>query len=217
MDLNFLTEKTRIVFERLAKEKFLNDYTLVGGTALSIHLQHRLSEDLDFIYDGEILKTDSIKKFIDKTFTKNYKLIKQDNEHQLDFLINEVKVTFFTNSAVMIRFQVKTYSTKYKELNIATIDIIAILKLNAIAHRNTIRDYYDLYFIAKNVLSLKKIFETSKDLLSNLSEISYTESIIYVDDIEEESISDHLAAKENITKHEISDFFTKEVRRNFNK
>ena len=27
---------------------YIRDWTLVGGTALSIHLQHRLSEDLDF-------------------------------------------------------------------------------------------------------------------------------------------------------------------------
>ncbi len=215
MKLDFLSEKTKYIFEKLSKEKFLNDYTLVGGTALSIHLQHRLSEDLDFIYDGEILKTTSIKKFINKIFAENYKLIRQDNEHQLDFLINEVKVTFFTGKAVMISFPVKNYSTRYKEANVATVEIISILKLNAIAQRNTIRDYYDLYCIAKNAFPLNEIFEKSKNLLPHLSGITYKETIIYVDDIEEENISDHLKAKENISKYEIADFFTNEIKNNF--
>ncbi|MDQ3193659.1 MAG: nucleotidyl transferase AbiEii/AbiGii toxin family protein, partial [Bacteroidota bacterium] len=141
MELDFLSDKTKFVFEKLADEKFLNDYTLVGGTALSIQLQHRLSEDLDFIYDGDILKTNLIIKFIDKIFDGKYNLLKQDNEHQLDFLICDVKVTFFASKAVMISFLVKNYSTRYNEANVATVEIISILKLNALAQRNTIRDY----------------------------------------------------------------------------
>ena len=38
---------------------------------------------------------------------------------------------------------------------------------------------------------------------------------MYVDDIEEESISDHLQAKENISKYDIADFFTKEIKKDF--
>ncbi len=85
-----------------------------------------------------------------------------------------------------------------------------------LAQRNTIRDYYDLYYIAKNILSLEKIFEISRTLL-NISDITYSETIVYVDDIKEESISDHLSPKENVTKFEIAEFFTKELKKYFNK
>jgi len=32
--------------------EYISNWTLVGGTALSIYLQHRLSEDLDFFIDN---------------------------------------------------------------------------------------------------------------------------------------------------------------------
>lgn len=44
------------VFEALATGKYLKrvlgQFVLVGGTALSIHIKHRLSEDLDFFKNG---------------------------------------------------------------------------------------------------------------------------------------------------------------------
>lgn len=42
-----LLPNTKAVFEKLAILSNLQSYTLIGGTALAIHLQHRLSEDLD--------------------------------------------------------------------------------------------------------------------------------------------------------------------------
>ncbi len=172
-----------------------------------------MSEDLDFILDGEYLDSNSIKKFIDKIYRGTYKLIKQDNDHQLDFIINEVKVTFFTSNAVSIYFRVKDYSEKFGNVNIATPLIISILKLNAIAQRNTIRDYYDLYFISKNIVPLKSIFDKSKVLLPHLADITYSETIIYTEDIIETNVSNHLKPKENVSKTGISEFFTNEIKK----
>ena len=211
--LDFISDKTRNVLEKISIEKFIEKFTLVGGTALSVQIEHRLSEDLDFMFDGEILDSNSIKKFIDKIFRGSYKLIKQDNDHQLDFIINEVKVTFFTNSAVSIQFAVKDYSEKFGNVNIATPLIISILKLNAIAQRNTIRDYYDLYYIAKNIVPLKTIFDKSRELLPHISDITYTETIIYTEDLIETNVSDHLKPKENVSKSDISDYFINEIKK----
>ena len=217
MNLENISEKTGIVFAKLAEEKFLNEYTLVGGTALSLQIGHRLSEDLDFIYFGNILNSLNIKKFIEKKFKGSYKLVKQDNDHQIDFLIDDVRVTFFTTDSVLISFDVKDFSVKYNQVYIAATDIIAVMKINALSHRNTIRDYYDLYFIAKYFISLEKIYELCKKHLPNISEITYSETITYVDDIKEDSIANYLKPKENLTKIEISDYFTKEIKNLFYK
>jgi len=211
--LDFISDKTRNVLEKISSEKFIDKFTLVGETALSVQIEHRLSEDLDFMLDGEFLDSNSIKKFIDKIFRGSYKLIKQDNDHQLDFIINEVKVTFFTSSAVSIQFAVKDYSEKFGNVNIATPLIISILKLNAIAQRNTIRDYYDLYYIAKNIVPLKAIFDKSRELLPHISDITYTETIIYTEDLIETNVSDYLKPKENVSKSDISDYFTNEIKK----
>jgi len=210
---DFISDKTRNVLEKLSIEKFIDKFTLLGGTALSVLIEHRLSEDLDFILDGEHLDSSSIKKFSDKIFRGSYKLIKQDNDHQLDFIINEVKVTFFTSNAVSISFRVRDYSEKLGNVSIATPLIISILKLNAIAQRNTIRDYYDLYFISKNIVPFKVIFEKSKELLPHIADITYSETIIYTEDLIETNVSEHLKAKENISKSEISEYFTNEIKK----
>ena len=55
MNLDFISNNTSSVLNRLLREKFLDRFTLVGGTALSIQIEHRLSEDLDFIFEGEYL------------------------------------------------------------------------------------------------------------------------------------------------------------------
>ena len=213
MNLENISENTRLVLELLSEQKFMNRFTLVGGTALSLHLAHRLSEDLDFMFDGKFLESRTIVNFINNVFKGEFKLIKQDNDHQLDFIIKDVKVTFFTNDAVNINFEVKDHSVPFININIATVDIISTLKINTLAQRNTIRDYYDLYYIVKNIIPLENILQKSKERLPNIADITYSETIIYIDDLKEDSIDDHLFPKENITKNQIADFLTAELKK----
>jgi len=43
-----LTSQTSLIITALSEISELSNFTLVGGSALSIYLQHRFSEDLDF-------------------------------------------------------------------------------------------------------------------------------------------------------------------------
>jgi predicted nucleotidyltransferase component of viral defense system len=80
-NIDFLPGQTQKVFEELAERQFINKYSLVGGTALSLHLKHRLSEDLDFIYDEEKLAINEIKRNIAKVFPE-HRIIRQDDPWQ---------------------------------------------------------------------------------------------------------------------------------------
>jgi len=212
INLDLIPVKTAKLFDAFAGLAFMQKFTLVGGTALALQLGHRQSEDLDFIYDGEKIPTTAIRREISKRFP-SHRLIREEKDYQLDFLINEVKVTFFSSGAVLVPFNVKDFSEKYQHINIAGIEIIAVLKMATISQRNTIRDYYDLYFIAKHVISLKNIIEQSKKMLPNISAITYTETIIYTNDIAENSIENHLNPKEMVTKEQISAFFIEELKK----
>ncbi|MCC8094776.1 MAG: nucleotidyl transferase AbiEii/AbiGii toxin family protein, partial [Tannerellaceae bacterium] len=44
-----LVEKTKKVIESISKMESIKTYVLVGGTALSLQIKHRQSEDLDFM------------------------------------------------------------------------------------------------------------------------------------------------------------------------
>lgn len=213
LDLNNSMPKDTInVFKELSKYNFIKKYTLIGGTALSIQIHHRLSEDLDFIIDNETINNPEIKREINKIFL-NYKIIRDDKDYQLDFIINNCKVTFIAIGTIAIPFKIKKESFSYQNINIARIDIIAVLKLSAIAQRNTIRDYYDLYYISKYKLSFSKIVAKTKHLNPNLSPITYSETIIYTKDIPENSIENHLNPKENVSKKQIETFFISELKK----
>jgi len=212
LDLTNLPSTTSLLFQKLAKEKYMNRFSLVGGSALALQLGHRQSEDLDFVFDGEKIESISIKRFIARLFPE-YRLIREEAGYQLDFLVNGVKLTFFSTGAVLIPFAVKEHTFQNENVNITSVAIIATLKLATISQRCTIRDYYDLYYIARNILPLSEIYQSTKLLIPNLSPITYSETIVYTKDIPENSISDHLFPKERVTKTQIAEYFIEEIKK----
>lgn len=209
---NNIPAETAKLLDKFAQCDFIKKYTLVGGTALALQIGHRQSEDLDFIFDGEKIPATSIKREISKRF-QGYRIIREEKDYQLDFLIDEVRVTFFSTGAVLIPFKVRDFSEKHQNLNIAGVEIISVLKMATLAQRNTIRDYYDLYFVAKHLIPLKRIIELSKKMLPNVAAITYTETIIYTKDIPEDSIENHMNPAEIVTKEQISAFFIEELKK----
>jgi len=211
-DLSFMPVKTKSVFEILAQQNFMSKYTLVGGTGLSVQLKHRKSEDLDFIYDGKEIDKKSLSRSINSIFSK-YRIINEDQNFQIDFLINEVKVTFFSSGAVLVPFNVKKYSNKLSNINIAMPNIIGVLKLITISQRNTLRDYYDLYFLTKEFISINELFKLTMELVPNLAPITYSETLTYSDDIEENNMQEYLEPAVNISKTEITEYFISEIKK----
>ncbi len=203
---------TAELLRKLAKEKYMNRFSLVGGTALALQLGHRQSEDLDFVFDAEKIDATGIKRFIARTFG-DYRLIREERGYQLDFLVKNVKLTFFSTGAVIIPFQVIPHTIQFGMINIVTVEVISVLKLATISQRCTIRDYYDIYYISRYVISLDKIFRLAKSMIPNLSPITYTETIIYTKDIPENVIGSHLFPKEQISKEEIANYFIGEIKK----
>jgi predicted nucleotidyltransferase component of viral defense system len=215
-DTGFMPSSTREVFQTLSVQKFMNPYTLIGGTALAIQIKHRYSEDLDFITDAETINTLLLKRNIARLFP-DYKIIRDDPKWQIDVLINNTKITWFSSGAVAANFKTRDYAFSYKNLWIARPEIIAVHKLSAISQQNTLRDYYDLYFLVKYHIPLETIIELTRELQPSLSPVTYTETLIYVDDLPEENMSLHLEPAENISKQQISEFFISELKKIKNK
>ncbi len=203
---------TLSVFDRISNSNFINQYTLIGGTALSIQIHHRLSEDLDFILDSPTLNNSLIKREMIKVFP-DYRIIRDDKDYQLDFVINDCKVTFISTGTIALPFKVRPLSFLFRNTRIANIDTIAVLKLSAIAQRNTLRDYYDLFYISKYFIPLKTIFDLTRKLNPNLSPITYLETITYTKDISEDNMEAYLDPKEIISKSELEEYFVKELKK----
>ena len=206
-----MPENTIAVFYKFSVSSFIANFTLIGGTALAIRIHHRLSEDLDFILDGPTINNSEIKREIAKIFPQHI-IIRDEKDYQLDFVIDNCKVTFIATGTIALPFNVKPLSTAFKNINIASVETIAVLKLSAIAQRNTLRDYYDLYYISKYFIPLENIFETTKKLNPNLSPIIYSETLSYTKDILEESMEEHLLPKEVVSKIEMEDYFIDQLK-----
>ena len=58
--LDALAQKTKKVLIALSKLDELSQFTFVGGSALSVYLKHRISEDLDFFSWENELKNETL-------------------------------------------------------------------------------------------------------------------------------------------------------------
>lgn len=201
-NLDCLLPKTQEVLLQIVKScDFLDKYVLVGGSALTLHLCHRKSEDLDFFTYDDVFDKEKIFFFI-KSFEQK-EIINQTNE-QIDVLLDGVKVTFFNAKWSFLKPIMK------QKLNIASIEQIAAMKVNVLFLRAKYRDYYDLYFLVKEGMSLKHIFEVSEKIVEGVTFKLFVVALLYIDDIEDDDIR-YLEPKEYLSKANIRDFFEKRL------
>ena len=89
-NLNCLLPKTKEVLLQMVEScNFLDKYVLVGGSALTLHLCHRKSEDLDFFTYEDSLDFKEILEYI-KRFEKK-EILNQTNEQIRDFFQKRLK------------------------------------------------------------------------------------------------------------------------------
>ncbi len=164
MTPDFLNAETRVVFDILSEAKELKGMCLIGGTALTLHLNHRNSLDLDFILFGEGLKLPSYKidalirrlkdrghqahLITDQAAISATKINHGFNllDYARDYVINGVKVTFFTkNQAHKLIEQYESYSETHEhiEFSILSVDGLKITKTLVLGERVRSRDLFD--------------------------------------------------------------------------
>lgn len=204
--LESLQPDTREVLIQLSNLPIMQSFVFVGGSALAIYLNHRLSEDLDFFSVNEELDTFSILEQIKKLKTKDFIII-NSSKTQLDLFINKVKVTFFANNW-------KELDKKEQLVNnifLASLPILAVMKINTLFLRAKYRDYYDLYVINKEVFTLSELFKFSKKILPGISVKLFQNALIFISDIDDDSIA-HLKPKFKITIKKIAAHFEQNIR-----
>ena len=196
-----LPDTRKLLLNFMEKSDFLHKYVLVGGSALALHLQHRKSEDLDFFTYEDSFNKNEIFEYI-KQF--EFKEIINESNEQIDILINGVKITFFNAKWDFLK------PLGIEKFNLSSIDALAAMKVNTLFLRAKFRDYYDLYFLVKEKMGIKKVFECSKNIMQGINFKLFCIALVYIDDIEDDNIS-HLDPKINIAKEEIREFFEEKI------
>ncbi len=158
-----LTGQSLKVFEAIKKSDLLQEYMLIGGTTLSIQINNRLSEDLDFCKwqdNPETLNKEVNWPELEK-FLKTIGNVRTDiiDLYQVNFFLDDIKITFYSN-AITTFSEIQTGCT-FDYINLASVNSIGAMKLEVMSRRNLFRDYYDIYSILKEGISLKEIVSKS--------------------------------------------------------
>jgi len=205
---NSLTPQTAGVLTFLSEIPNTKNFTLVGGSALSIHLQHRISEDLDFFTWFEKLETAGINSIIERMSNKHPFKILNTYSEGIDVLTDNVKVTFFANDWKKL----KDRELLFKNSFIGKLELLTAMKMNTLSLRAKFRDYYDLYVIIKEVFDIQKIFDISLQYIPGMTKKIFSMQLIYVEDIEDERI-EHLNPKYKVSLDEMRIFFEEEIKK----
>lgn len=190
-----MPKNTQAIFQKISSLGGVKDFVLIGGTALSLHLKHRLSEDLDFCSTtGLTLNKNQINNIINhlKDSGSNIEQVisikdKQDFEisgedimdyHQT-YIVDGVKMDFFVMTSRLLREDIcsKEFNEILPGIKVADIDILFDLKANVILNRTKSRDFFDIQALIK-----KYNYFTYADLISsikNRSECHLPEEFIF--------------------------------------
>ena len=157
-----LSPQTALILEPISKLECIKPYTLVGGTALSLQLGTRQSEDLDFMSwrksKNEQREVDwpSIKKELETIGNiENIDIL--DIDH-VEFIVAGVKVSFYANPN---RSPLKAEIIYLNNLKLADLTAIGAMKMEVMLRRSKFRDYYDIYSLLKANISLSEMIESA--------------------------------------------------------
>lgn len=146
MKSNGLAPHTSSIFEAISKLECIKPYALVGGTALSLQLGTRQSEDLDFMSwrknrtEKREVDWPQIKKEL-QSIGNIEKLDILDIDH-VEFVVEGVKISFYANPRYS---PVKELIPCCNNIYLADLTSIGAMKMEVMLRRSKFRDYYDIY------------------------------------------------------------------------
>lgn len=158
-----LAPHTGKVFEAISRLECIKPYTLVGGTALSLQIEKRQSEDLDFMI-WQQKKTDkcdvnwpAIKKELEGVGEiKQYEV---GDFNFVSFNFEGVKLSFYAPPRKAISSMIRI--PYLNNLYLADMESIGAMKMEAMLRRSKFRDYYDIYSILKEGGDINKMINAA--------------------------------------------------------
>lgn len=153
-----LAPHTQLVFESVSKLECLKPYLLVGGTALSLQIATRQSEDLDFM-KWRTCKTEKMEVAwfqIEKELATVGEIQHKDilDIDHVEFLVSGVKFSFY---ACPKYSPVNNPVNYLNNIRLADVRSIGAMKMEIMLRRSNFRDYYDIFSILKSGMSINDL------------------------------------------------------------
>ena len=201
---NTLSPPTKKLLALLKNTRWLNKYYLAGGTALAMHYGHRQSVDLDWFTTSHINLPVLLKNL---SAVGQFEVLNK-TEDTLEGILAGVKVSFMTYPYHLLASPVT-----WAKINIAASLDIAIMKLGAIADRNTKKDFIDLFiFLENEKMPLSALLVKARQKFAGVSYDSYHlyKALTYFVDADQEAMPKMFI---NLKWKKVKDFFTREVKK----
>jgi len=181
MHKEILTEEQTKFFPLL--EKMGNQFGLVGGTAIALHLGHRRSIDFD-LFSFESFNSILLKKNIESLAKIDRVLVKEESE--FTFFSAGVKITFLNYPFVL------EYREKLDDIiKMPDLLTLAAMKAYALGRRAKWKDYVDLFFIIRDHHSIAEISQKGQAIFGGefnekifRTQLAYFEDIDYSEEVE---------------------------------
>ena len=181
----------------LNKNHVLDNFYLAGGTAIALYLGHRFSDDFNFLTEQEFDSSALTEKLA-----------------ALGSFRTVGSVWGFLNGSldgVMLSFAVYRHpliapTSIYCDVEVAGLEDLGLMKLEAVASRGFKRDFIDLYFIAKEGVSLEKLIELYPRKYPQGNLYNAIKSLAFFQDAEKQPSPRLTSAK--VSWEEIKEFFT---------
>lgn len=169
---------------------------LAGGTALALHLGHRISFDLDFF-------TPAV--FDEKTLAAELKTLPEYKEDGTAWRTVWGKLGKTKFSLFYYQYPLIKKTATFESIQILQKEDIAAMKVHALEDRGTKRDFFDLYFLAKE-FSLQQMLKFYNKKYGNLKEHIYIiiRSLNYFADAERDDDPEML---KKVSWDEVKKFF----------
>lgn len=200
-----LAPATKKLLNQLAGKAWLKKYYLAGGTALALHYGHRQSVDLDWFTLSHIQISTLLKNL---SAIAKVEILNREAD-TLEALVAGVKVSFMTYPYPLLKKTV-SYITG---VELADPLDIALMKLGAIADRNTKKDFIDLYlFLEREKMTLSDLFGYLSKKFPGVSYDRYhlLKSLTYFKDADTEAMPKMLL---KLDWKQIQQFFIAEVKK----
>ncbi|MGM9747110.1 MAG: nucleotidyl transferase AbiEii/AbiGii toxin family protein [Paludibacteraceae bacterium] len=141
-----LAPHTGSIFDKISRLECIKPYILVGGTALSLQIENRQSEDLDFMRwrtcKAEKMIVDWYKIQQELTTIAPIEHMNLMDIDHVEFIVSGVKVSFYASPRYS---PVSAPMCVANNLYVADLLAIGAMKMEVMMRRTTFRDYYDIY------------------------------------------------------------------------
>ncbi len=162
------------LLKKLQSKKYLDGFSLVGGTALALLYGHRKSIDIDLFSDFSF----DVEQLLEKLSSDFQFQLFFSAENTIKGSINEIQVDIIAH-----RYPLIGQSLRVDGISILAVEDIAAMKLNAITvSGQRVKDFIDIYFLLDS-FSLSELISFYKQKYAQYNEVNVLKSITWFNDV----------------------------------